>query len=250
MYTTCVSPLSHRLCLLDPFNSPSLPRPLCLPPARVADRNALAFLPSAGTKANNPLPRSVLLPLARSIAVEGNGTVSCKSHMGSIYEDQPEASRDSTRPLQHVETTSSTRLNILIVEDHIVNQKVVFAMLNKVLQGNFDHKIANNGQEGFEAATAKGANFNLILMDIQMPILDGLSATKMIRDWEEEQIASRRKFFICAVTAHASQADRIDCFDVGMNRYMTKPLNLSSMKDIIAEYWAFSADCDDKEAKL
>jgi CheY-like chemotaxis protein len=204
---------------------------------------------------SKPLPKSFDLPLAMSQQQQAadevkNATLKIPVHskdskavagIAEVTEETP-VKVPMLQPLD--ETKTEPKMNILIVEDHIVNQKVVCAMLNKVLSGNFTFKIANNGKEGFDAATEPGALYDLILMDIQMPVMDGLSATKMIRDWEQTQ-EGKRPSYICAVTAHASQADRNDCYDAGMNRYMTKPLNLSSMKEIIADWRKWDAEGQD-----
>lgn len=199
-----------------------------------------------------PLPKSFDLPLAMSEqqlkaddvkmkALRASVDSNLAKGVGSTAEGSDDTTVKKVPMLQPLEEPLTAKMNILIVEDHIVNQKVVCAMLNKVLSGNFTYKIANNGKEGFDAATEPGAHYDLTLMDIQMPVMDGLSATKMIRDWEQTQ-PGRRPSYICAVTAHASQADRNDCYEVGMNRYMTKPLNLSSMKEIIAEWRKYDAE--------
>jgi CheY-like chemotaxis protein len=205
---------------------------------------------------SKPLPESFDLPLAMSqqqqradeaknatpkitVASTDSRSVQPMAGITEVNEETPVKKVPMLQPLDEGKT--EPKMNILIVEDHIVNQKVVCAMLNKVLSGNFTFKIANNGKEGFDAATEPGAQYDLTLMDIQMPVMDGLSATKMIRDWEQTQ-PGRRPSYICAVTAHASQTDRNDCYDVGMNRYMTKPLNLSSMKEIIADWRKWDAE--------
>lgn len=106
---------------------------------------------------------------------------------------------------------------ILIVEDNMVNRKVAYFMLEK--KGH-DVTAVKNGQE---ALTALESNiFDLILMDIQMPVLDGFKATQAIREKEER---TGDHIPIIAMTAHAMKGDRERCLDAGMDDYTTKPLN-------------------------
>jgi len=126
-------------------------------------------------------------------------------------------------------------MQILIVEDHPVNQKVAIAMLHKALgKDKVNIVLANNGQEGLDLATAKGHTFDLILMDVRMPVMDGLDATRKIREWEEQRTDA--PYYIVAMTAHASQADVDECLNAGMNRYASKPLNLNVMRDLMSEF--------------
>ena len=108
-------------------------------------------------------------------------------------------------------------LSILLVEDNPVNQKVAAAMLNK--RG---HRvvIASNGREALEVQNK--ANFDLILMDIQMPEMDGLQATEAIRDKEKD--SGGRRIPIVAMTAHAVAGFQEMCFAAGMDGYISKPI--------------------------
>ena len=106
---------------------------------------------------------------------------------------------------------------ILIVEDNIVNRKVAYFMLEK--KGHAVTAVEN----GQEALTALENNiFDLILMDIQMPVMDGFKATEVIRKKEE---TTGEHMPIIAMTAHAMKGDRERCLDAGMDDYTTKPLN-------------------------
>ncbi len=115
---------------------------------------------------------------------------------------------------------------ILIAEDNLVNQKVAIYMLEK--QG---HQVTGvmNGAEALEALE-KG-NFELILMDVQMPKMDGFKATEMIRTKETE---TGIHIPIIAMTAHAMKGDKERCLEAGMDEYITKPLNAKQLAEIIA----------------
>jgi CheY-like chemotaxis protein len=118
-------------------------------------------------------------------------------------------------------------LRILVVEDNPVNQKLLGLMLQ---QFGYTSAIAANGKIGFELYE-KGP-FDLILMDIQMPVMDGFEATAAIRERERE---SGGHIPIIAVTAHVMPGYREKCLAAGMDNYIPKPFKMQELKDIIAE---------------
>lgn len=115
---------------------------------------------------------------------------------------------------------------ILVVEDNLVNQKVVGAILRKK---GYAVEIANNGQEALDKLEA-GA-YSLVLMDVQMPLLDGLEATRRIRQQERWQ-----KLPILAMTAHAMNGDREKCLQAGMNAYVSKPVEAARLVSTIESF--------------
>ena len=117
---------------------------------------------------------------------------------------------------RHSLRESRRHLNILLAEDNIINQKVAVHILEK--QGH-NVMVTPDGKKTIEAWNKH--NFDLILMDIQMPCLDGLEATVMIREKEKE---NGTYIPIVAMTAHAMKGDRERCIDGGMDDYVSKPL--------------------------
>ncbi|MDP8982729.1 MAG: ATP-binding protein [Acidobacteriota bacterium] len=113
---------------------------------------------------------------------------------------------------------------ILIVEDNAVNQKVVMTVLRK---RGFAIEVASHGQEAMEALERE-QDFNLILMDVQMPVMDGLEATRLIR-----QDARWKHIPIVAMTAHAMNGDRERCLAAGMDAYISKPVHPSQLLAIV-----------------
>lgn len=111
---------------------------------------------------------------------------------------------------------ANSKAHILLAEDHRINQILAKALLEK---RGWTVKIAHNGEEAF-AAWEKG-EFDLILMDVQMPEVDGLQATRMIR---KAETGSGTHIPIVGLTAHAMKGDREECLNAGMDDYIAKPV--------------------------
>ncbi len=120
---------------------------------------------------------------------------------------------------------------ILLVEDNEINQQVALELLTAM---NLHVVIANNGKEGVERAMAEA--FDLILMDIQMPIMDGLTATQIIRT--DLKLA---KLPIIAMTAHAMEGDREKSLAAGMNDHLTKPIEIDKLITMLNHWLKFEA---------
>jgi CheY-like chemotaxis protein len=116
---------------------------------------------------------------------------------------------------------------LLVVEDNQVNQKVVTAVLRK---RGFAIELANDGKEALEKLETSAA-FDLILMDVQMPGLDGLEATRLIRKDERW-----KHLPIVAMTAHAMSGDKERCLAAGMNGYISKPVHPSHLLTTVDEF--------------
>lgn len=118
-------------------------------------------------------------------------------------------------------------LKILLAEDNAVNQKVASRILQKL---GYQIDIAANGEEAVKAVEM--INYDLVFMDMQMPVMDGLEATEKIR----ENI-SDRSLIIIAMTANASPVDRQRCLDAGMNDYLAKPIQMPQIFDMIKKWF-------------
>jgi len=123
----------------------------------------------------------------------------------------------------------SRTLNLLLVEDNQVNQVVASSMLKKL---GHTVTLAENGKQALEALQRGEGRFDIVLMDCQMPVMDGYEATLKIRENPEWQ-----NLPVIAVTANVMQGDRDDCLESGMNDYITKPYNRADLKSII-DRWA------------
>ncbi|MBC8872818.1 MAG: response regulator [Planctomycetes bacterium] len=116
-------------------------------------------------------------------------------------------------------------LRILLVEDSLVNQKLAATLLRK--RGH-DVSLANNGREALKALESQ--TFDLVLMDIQMPEMDGIEATRAIREKEQE---TGLHIPIIALTAHALDGDRERCLDAGMDNFLAKPIHADRLEATI-----------------
>jgi two-component system sensor histidine kinase/response regulator len=136
------------------------------------------------------------------------------------------------RPAQPVPTSPAgnpdkSSISILLVEDNLVNQKVAIRMLKKL---GYDADIANNGLEALDAL--RQGNYDLVLMDVQMPEMDGLeTTTRILQEWEEDQRPT-----IVAMTANAMSQDRDRCLAVGMSDHIAKPIKLEQLQTTLTRW--------------
>jgi CheY-like chemotaxis protein len=142
------------------------------------------------------------------------------SHPQGEIGDSPDlASRHSLR-------ASARKLRILVAEDNPVNQTVIMRMLQKM---GHTPVLAPNGKEALELASTE--KFDLVFMDVQMPLMDGLAATRAIRERER---SGTTHLLIFAMTAHAMKGDRERCLESGMDGYITKPVRFSDLEQTLA----------------
>ncbi len=139
-----------------------------------------------------------------------------------------EAAAPAPRPRVSAKPPVPTRGRLLLVEDNPVNQRVVLAMLRKK---GFEIDLANNGREAIDKLEHASAPFGLVLMDLQMPVLDGLEATRIIR-----RNPSWATLPIIAMTAHAMSGDRERCLEAGMDAYLSKPIRVEQLIDAIEKH--------------
>ncbi len=145
--------------------------------------------------------------------------------------DDKQKVRFKKTPSPIVEKNSQHKARILLAEDNPVNQKLTTMMLKKA---GYQVEVAANGQEAVEKFTASPESFDFIFMDIQMPEMDGLEATKKIR-------AKGADIPIVAMTAHATKEFKKECFQVGMNDYTTKPIKKAVIMDKL-QHWVFNKE--------
>ncbi|MBF0390229.1 MAG: response regulator [Desulfamplus sp.] len=117
--------------------------------------------------------------------------------------------------------------HILLAEDNLINQQVALGILRKL---GLAADTVTNGEDAFEAV--KTAHYDIVLMDIQMPVMDGFEATRKIRHFQDAK-KSDRKTPIVAMTAHAMQGDKERCLEAGMDDYITKPVTPQALAEVI-----------------
>jgi CheY-like chemotaxis protein len=118
---------------------------------------------------------------------------------------------------------------ILVVEDNVDNREVLKMQLNAI---GHTADVAVDGEDGL--LKWRDGNYALILTDYNMPVMNGIEMTKLIRSEEEGE--SRPSIPIIAITGNAIDSELQHCLDAGMNDYLTKPLTLVSLKDKIASF--------------
>jgi CheY-like chemotaxis protein len=114
-------------------------------------------------------------------------------------------------------------MKILVAEDNLMNQQLMSRYMSKL---GWDCVIVENGLLAAEACRAE--DFNVILMDIDMPVLDGIEATRYIR-------AFNKQIPIVAITAYADDLMRTECAEAGMNAFLAKPCSREEIREVITE---------------
>ncbi|MES2320466.1 MAG: ATP-binding protein [Pseudomonadota bacterium] len=138
------------------------------------------------------------------------------------------ASLPAALPLPEPAQEQGNGLRILLAEDNPVNQRLALRLLEK---GGHRITLVDNGVDALERAMQGG--FDLILMDVQMPALDGLTATRRIRQWESTHGGHVP---IVAMTARAMQGDRERCLEAGMDDYMSKPIDSERLRQLVGRF--------------
>ena len=169
------------------------------------------------------------LAICKSMVEMMGGSIGVRSQQGvgsTFYFVLPFKKGESATPLEEKNLTGQNseglpectqlKLSILLVEDNPINQKLATLLLSRY---RWRVSIASNGQEALEAVTAE--NFDVILMDVQMPIMDGLEATRRIRAREAD---TGNHVPIIAMTARSMVEDKVKCLEAGMDEYVSKPV--------------------------
>ena len=182
----------------------------------------------------SPVQTNLLIPGKNVQLPEflSNGGPGSAFHFTSVYKEYKEKDIKTQRS-DEAAVSFQKQLNVLVAEDNLINQKLIERLLTKR-----SHKvsIANNGREAVELLE-KG-NFDIILMDIQMPEMGGIEATRIIREKKDNVISS---IPIIALTAHAMKGDSEKFLASGINAYVSKPINsemlFKTMETITSEQY-------------
>lgn len=133
---------------------------------------------------------------------------------------------EKTKAIPSNDTLNFQKNTILLVEDNTINQEIILGLLENT-KVNID--IANNGEEAVNIFTANESRYELIFMDLQMPIMDGFEATKRIRK-------INKNIPIIALTANAMKKDTDETKKIGINKHLNKPIEVEKMYDALTEY--------------
>ncbi|MFT4797336.1 MAG: signal transduction histidine kinase/CheY-like chemotaxis protein [Candidatus Azotimanducaceae bacterium] len=153
--------------------------------------------------------------------------------LASIFDTQITTDKTRANKLLEGVTPDEASLNILVAEDNAVNQIVIKGLLKKL---NHTAIVAENGQDAVARLKQLDQEFDIVLMDCEMPVMDGFTATSLIRDWEQQQ--SKPRLPIVALTAHILPEQEQSCYDAGMDDLLTKPVEITKLKAILQKHQA------------
>lgn len=181
---------------------------------------------------------TLTFPKAATAATTANTTVATRepdpmATWSSDADGNP--ARTSTPSMVDLSQVPRDQLRICIAEDNPINQKIAVSFVTKL---GFKSEAYSDGLQAVEALRRRSQQkepFHLILMDVQMPVLDGYDATKLLRQDEDPAV---RNVLVIAMTASAIRGDREKCLDAGMNNYLAKPVRAAVLKAMLEEYLA------------
>jgi len=227
MLTDCMMPTMDGFELIDTINQhPEIATPTIIMLTSAGERGDASKCMSLGVAAYllKPVSQSVLLLTIAKVLQISSGTEERRSLV----------TRHSIRE-------SRKKLRILLAEDNVVNQKLAAKLLEKM---GHSVTVVEDGKKALEAIT--GEKFDLVLMDVQMPTMDGFEATTIIRN--QERTAGTHTPIV-AMTAHAMKGDREKCLQAGMDGYVAKPIDLQELYATIDSLFPVTRGVDEQEPR-
>jgi len=255
MESVCVDSLQEAMQTVQANQSAALPLDLLIVDHDPDNVDGMVFIESLKTDRSIPALPTLVIPLAglegeiESRAKSKRTTVVSRSRPSNLFAqaivdtidswegdaaEDPDESETCTRPQEDPTAQNDSPLafsgtQILVADDNVVNQMIVTQMLELL---GCRVEVANDGAEAVELGTSN--KFDAILMDCNMPTLDGYSATKAIRAFEEE--SSRARVPIIAVTANITNTNAEECTRAGMDDYIAKPFEEPALAQTLSKW--------------
>ncbi|MGI8669055.1 MAG: response regulator, partial [Aridibacter sp.] len=164
-----------------------------------------------------------------------------KKMLGTFDETDEVIPKQNLIPKNKTPQKPEEKAVILVAEDNLINQKVILSQISVL---GYEVDIVPNGKEVLEALKLR--KYDLILMDCQMPLMDGLETTVKIRESNDEYL---RELPVIAITAQTISEDKEKCLAAGMNDYIIKPTNQQELKEIL-NFWLNKSDAKEVSANL
>ncbi|MCC5633118.1 response regulator [Nostoc sphaeroides CHAB 2801] len=149
----------------------------------------------------------------------GNQNSAARIQQSEFSSQELKVKKSENNKNYHSPSLNFPKLRILLAEDNLVNQKVALKQLQSL---GYSADVVGNGKEALHLL--EKIPYDLILMDCQMPVLDGLETTKEIHRWQESSFVNGRRPVVIAMTANAMKEDQQMCLDAGMDDYLSKPV--------------------------
>lgn len=178
-----------------------------------------------------PVSRSDLHYALKIIVEDGELFKQAKPLLNTTFVSEVRRLSNLTEPKDRKQEAQH-KLKVLLVEDNKVNQIVAKGIISKL---GHSLSLCENGREAVERLSEESLPFDLILMDVQMPEMDGYDATKAIRQGVAG--AQHQATIIIAMTANAMQGDKEKCLEAGMDEYVSKPINIDALRDKIGQFY-------------
>ncbi|MGH7989194.1 MAG: response regulator, partial [Limisphaerales bacterium] len=189
----------------------------------------LILLTPPGTRLN--APNAAHIAFANCVTKPVKSAQLCAALEQALF--NPKIVEQAPPPKANQSLAENLPLRILLCDDNTINQKVAVRLLQQI---GYQPDIAANGRAALEALDRKP--YDLIFMDVMMPEVDGLEATRVIREWQKRGVHPnyQSRIVIVAMTAQAMQGDHDKCIAAGMDDYLAKPIRLADIRSVI-EHW-------------